>query len=92
MYKMHVACFLGLVVGDVEEIGLRVDTVLGLCNANTHTHTLTLCAVFEQGLSHFKPQRAALSWRLPCNLQAFCRSPSVKYDGVDHRQVISKIN
>lgn len=53
-------------------------------------YKLTLCAVFQQSFSHFKPQRAALSWKLPSDLQALCRASSVKYDRVNHRQVVSK--
>lgn len=60
-----------------------------------HCHTdlnskLTLCAVFQQGLSHLEPQRAALSRRLPCNFQALRRASAVKYDCVDYSQVIPK--
>lgn len=53
---------------------------------------LTLCAVLQQGLGHLVPQRAALAWELPCNLQALGRTSPVQYDGVDHRQVIPKWN
>lgn len=55
-------------------------------------YRLTLCAVFEQGLSHLEPQRAPLSRGLPCNLQALCRTSAVKYDCVDHGEVIPKTN
>lgn len=51
---------------------------------------LTLCAVFQQGLSHLKPQRAALSWRLPCHFQTLSGALTVEDDCVDHSQVIPK--
>lgn len=53
---------------------------------------LTLCAVLQQRLGHLIPQRAALSWKLPCHFQALSRPSSVKYDGVDHSQVVPKLN
>ena len=54
----------------------------------SHVLRLTLCAVFQQGLGHLEPQRAALSRRLPCDLQTLRRTSAVKYDCVDHSQII----
>lgn len=54
------------------------------CSHWSVQHKLTVGAVFQQGFSHLKPQRAALSWRLPCNFQALRCTPSLKNDCVDH--------
>lgn len=70
-------------------------SVNGASGQTDHTdldYRLTLCAVFEQSLGHLEPQRAPLSRRLPCNFQALCRTSAVKYDCVDHSEVVPKTN